>query len=117
VGESRVPGDAIDLSAPIAQALGNGTAEVVFFAVRSGQGRLLVPQLRARGLDRLPMLATSHIYGGSVNRPLDRDLNDVEFCDAIDEFGRVRRLLTWMRFVDGMPRAADGALSAEPGLR
>jgi hypothetical protein len=25
----------------------------------------------------------------------------------------VRRLLAWLRFVDGVPRAADGALSQE----
>ena len=46
----------------------------------------LVPQLRARG-SGMPILATSHIYSGLVNRPLDRDLNDVEFCDAPWLFG------------------------------
>jgi hypothetical protein len=34
---------------------------------------------------------------------------------AVDGFGRVRRLMAWLRFVDGVPRAADGALSQESG--
>jgi outer membrane PBP1 activator LpoA protein len=33
---------------------------------------------------------------------------------AVDRFGRVRRLMAWLRFVDGVPQSADGALSAEP---
>ncbi|HET7844577.1 MAG TPA: penicillin-binding protein activator, partial [Xanthomonadales bacterium] len=177
VGESRLPADGVDYSGAIAQSVAGGPPDFVFLAVRPGQGRLVVPQLRARGTTT-PILATSHIYGGSVNRPLDRDLNDVEFCDApwlfnlatglpardslsrklptaagnprlfafgmdayrllpyldwlshnpdaylpgasgqlaIDEFGRIRRLLTWMRFVDGVPRSADGALSPEEGV-
>ena len=175
-GESRLPTEGVDYSGAIAQALGGG-ADFVFLAVRPAQGRLVVPQLRARG-SGMPILATSHIYSGLVNRPLDRDLNGVEFCDApwlfglatglpsrdalarrlqtaaanprlfafgmdayrllpyldwlaqnhdaylpgasgqlaIDEFGRVRRLLTWMRFVDGVPRSADGALSPEESV-
>jgi uncharacterized protein len=174
VGESRLPAMGVDYSGSISEASAGGPPDVVFLAVRPAQGRLVVPQLRARGTPT-PILATSHIYAGSVNRQLDRDLNDVEFCDApwlfnlatgvpardslarklttaagnprlfafgmdayrllpyldwlagnpdaylpgasgqlaIDEFGRVRRLLTWMRFSDGVPRSADGALSPE----
>jgi uncharacterized protein len=171
-GEARLAPDAVDYGGPIAQATADAP-DVIFLAVRPPQGRLLVPQLRTRGLDALPMLATSHIFSGTVSRALDRDLNGVEFCDApwlfglaaglpareplarrlaaaassprlfafgmdayrllpyvdwlagnsdayfpgaigqlaIDGFGRVRRLPVWLRFDDGVPRPADGALS------
>jgi hypothetical protein len=172
-GEARLAPEAVDFGGPIAQATIDAP-DVIFLAVRPPQGRLLVPQLRTRGLDALPMLATSHIFSGSVSRALDRDLNGVEFCDApwlfdlaaglpareslarrlpaaahsprlfafgmdayrilpyldwlagntdaylpgaigqlaVDGFGRVRRLPVWLRFDDGVPRPADGALSA-----
>jgi outer membrane PBP1 activator LpoA protein len=173
-GDARLPASAVDYAAQIAQAAGNAP-DGVFLAVRPQQGRLLVPQLRARGMQDSPIIATSHIFSGNPNRALDRDLNGVDFCDApwlfgasaglpqrevlaptmpsaanaprlfafgidgyrllpyldwlarnpdaylpgasgqlaVDDFGRVRRLLAWMRFVDGVPRAADGALSSE----
>ena len=81
-GEGRVGGEVVDLSKSIDDALGNGGADAVFLAVRPAQGRLLVPQLRARGFPDLPILATSHVYSGNPNRGLDRDLDGVEFCDA-----------------------------------
>jgi outer membrane PBP1 activator LpoA protein len=175
VGDARLPADAVDFAAPIGQALAGGP-DGMFLAIRPAQGRLLVPQLRARGQDALPLIATSHVYGGVPNRALDRDLNGLDFCDspwmfglaaglpprealarqlataasaprlfafgidayrllpyldwlaanpdaylpgasgqlAVDRFGRVRRLMAWLRFVDGVPQSADGALSAEP---
>jgi outer membrane PBP1 activator LpoA protein len=173
-GESRLPIGVVDYASAIAQAAG-AAPDGVFLAVRPGQGRLLVPQLRARGLQDVPIFATSHVYEGNPSRALDRDLDGLEFCDApwlfgltvgmparealarglpgaaaaprlvafgmdawrllpyldwlsrnpdaylpgasgqlaVDGFGRVRRLLAWLRFVDGVPRAADGALSQE----
>ena len=175
-GESRLPTGVVDYSGAINQAAGSAP-DGVFLAVRPGQGRLLVPQLRARGMQDLPIIATSHIFEGTPNRALDRDLDGLEFCDApwlfglavgmpsrdalarglpgadaaprlfafgmdawrllpyldwlarnpdaylpgasgqlaVDGFGRVRRLMAWLRFVDGVPRAADGALSQESG--
>lgn len=174
-GESRLPGGAVDFAGAIAQAAG-AAPDGAFLAVRAAQGRLLVPQLRARGLQDLPLFATSHVFDGNPSRALDRDLNGVEFCDApwlfglavglpareslardlpgaasaprlfafgmdawrllpyldwlaanpdaylpgasgqlaVDGFGRVRRLLAWMRFVDGVPRAAEGLMNMEP---
>ncbi len=176
-GEARLASDRVDYTPAIAQALGAG-ADAVFVAARPGQARLIVPQLRTRGLADQPIYATSHVYGGTPNRGLDRDLNGVEFCDApwlfdlapglpprdrlardlpaaasggrlfafgmdayrllpylgwlganpdaylpgasgqlsLDGFGRVRRTLAWLRFEDGVPRSADGALlpEAEP---
>lgn len=175
VGEARLAAGVIDYAGAIAQAFGPGGADLAFLAVRPPQGRLIVPQLRARGFQQLPLYATSHIYAGLPSRALDRDLNDVEFCDSpwlfgltaglpsreplarrlagaassprlfafgmdayrllpyldwlssnpdaylagatgqlsIDEFGRVRRLPTWLRFVDGVPQAADGLLAPD----
>jgi outer membrane PBP1 activator LpoA protein len=174
-GEARLPDDAVDFSAAIAQAMSGGP-DAAFLAVRPPQGRLLVPQLRAAGLQYLPLFAPSQVFDGSPSRALDRDLNGVEFSDApwlfglssglperealarrlpaaataprlfafgidawrllpyldwlganpdaylpgasgqlaVDGFGRVRRVLTWMRFVDGVPRAVDGLISADP---
>jgi outer membrane PBP1 activator LpoA protein len=174
-GEARLPGDTVDFSAAIAQAMSGGP-DAAFLAVRAPQGRLLVPQLRAAGLQDLPLFAPSQVFDGSPSRALDRDLNGVEFSDApwlfglstglperealarrlpaaasaprlfafgidawrllpyldwlganpdaylpgasgqlaVDGFGRVRRVLTWMRFVDGVPRAVDGLINADP---
>jgi uncharacterized protein len=33
---------------------------------------------------------------------------------SLDGFGRVRRALAWMRFVEGVPRPADGMLTQDP---
>ncbi len=173
-GESRLSGEGVDFAAQIARAASGG-ADVIFLAVRPTQGRLLVPQLRASGFDRTPVLATSHIYSGTASRALDRDLNGVEFVDApwlfglvsgqpareslirklpaaatsprlfafgldayrllpyldwlsrnadayldgasgqltLDSFGRVRRVMALLRFVDGVPQSASGALLPE----
>lgn len=174
VGEARVPTGAVDYSSAIGQAMA-APADVAFIAVRPQQGRLLVPQIKSRA-PGLALLATSHVYAGSPSRSLDRDLNDVEFCDSpwvhgaavglpsrealgrtlpnagaasrlfafgmdayrllpyldwltanpdaylsgatgqlsIDSFGRVRRIPTWMRFVDGVPQSAEN-LVPQPG--
>ncbi len=149
--------------------------DAVVLALRPQQARLLLAQWRERGLPVHPWLATSHIYSGTPNRNLDRDLEGVEFCDApwladlasglparaalkrdlptaesaprlfalgldayrlvpyleglrghpdayldgangqltVDAAGRVRRLPAWLRFVDGQPRATEGALLAQ----
>ncbi len=173
--EARLAPTSVDVSPDIGRAVA-AAPDVVFLALRPQLARLIVPQLRAAGLTAVQVLATSHVYGGSPSRALDRDLNGVEFCDApwlfgfatglpprdalaaslgsaqtnprllafgmdayrllpyldwlarnpdaylpgasgqlaLDPFGRVRRLLTWMRFVDGTPRAADSVVVEEP---
>ncbi|HVF35599.1 MAG TPA: penicillin-binding protein activator [Candidatus Saccharimonadia bacterium] len=175
-GDARLRGEGAAYADAIARAVGGGV-DVVFVTARPTQARQLVPQLRARGMTATPILATSHVYGGTPNRGLDRDLDGVEFCDApwlfglapglpareriardlpaagsaarlfafgmdayrllpyldwlganpeaylpgasgqlsIDGFGRVRRTLAWLRFSDGVPRSADGALSSDGG--
>lgn len=81
VGEAEVDAAAVDYGSAISQAVGGGGSDVIFIAVRPQQGRLLVPQLRTRA-PTTTILATSHLYAGTPNRGLDRDLNGVEFCDA-----------------------------------
>ncbi|HET7662472.1 MAG TPA: penicillin-binding protein activator, partial [Rhodanobacteraceae bacterium] len=53
----------------------------IFLSMRPEQARLLMPQLRLAAI-KLPVFATSHIYGGEDNPVADGDLDGVEFCDA-----------------------------------
>jgi hypothetical protein len=53
----------------------------IFLAARPAQARLLLPQLRVQDPSGLPIIATSHVYGG-VPSTQDLDLNGVEFVDA-----------------------------------
>lgn len=57
-------------------------ADGIFVALRPSTARLLLPQLRAAGFTDLPMLATSHVYGGSVQILQDKDLDGLVFLDA-----------------------------------
>ena len=147
----------------------------IFISMRPEQARLLLPQLRVARIS-LPVIATSHIYGGSDNPTADRDLEGVEFCDApwlfdaqtglpsyqdvaaqlpaaragtaqlfafgmdawnlvpyidwlrshpgsylpgasgqlaADTFGRVNRVLTWLKFQDGVARPSNGSLQMD----
>lgn len=164
----------VDYSA-VLDRVGAIACDAVVLALRPQQARLLLAQWRERGLPAHPWLATSHIYSGSPNRNLDRDLEGVEFSDApwladlsaglptrsalkrelatadvaprlfalgldayrlvpyldglrahpdayldgangqltVDSAGRVRRLPAWLRFVEGQPRATEGALLAQ----
>ncbi|MBK8285320.1 MAG: penicillin-binding protein activator [Ahniella sp.] len=55
--------------------------DAVFIAVRVSDARLLVPQLRVRGLDALPIVAAPQVFT-TANPALDGDLNGVSFLDA-----------------------------------
>ena len=57
-------------------------ADGVFIAVRSSTARLLVPQLRVSAAGDLPLLATSHVFGNTVQATLDKDLDGLVFLDA-----------------------------------
>lgn len=57
-------------------------ADVIFLIADARDARLLVPQLRYYGATRLPIYATSAVYGGRPNRAQDQDLAGVVFCDA-----------------------------------
>lgn len=55
--------------------------DFVFMVAYPQQGRLLRPLLRFHRASRLPVYATSQIFGGVVSPDLDRDLDGVRFCD------------------------------------
>lgn len=57
-------------------------ADAIFIALRPSTARLLVPQLRAAGFADLPMLATSHVYGGTAQTLADKDLDGLVFLDG-----------------------------------
>jgi outer membrane PBP1 activator LpoA protein len=99
VGEARVPDGEVNFSTMIHQALAAVTPTsnaavppgtpappasdtAIFISMRPQQARLLLPQLKLAGYATVPVFATSHIYAGSYNPGLDRDLDGVEFCDA-----------------------------------
>jgi outer membrane PBP1 activator LpoA protein len=118
VGEARLHENEVNDAAAIRQALasvpGNmaaaATAEgdtALFISTRPQQARLLLPQLKLAGYTNLHVFATSHIYGGSLNAGLDRDLDGVEFCDAPWLFDAVL----------GLPRYSDiaGTLDSARG--
>lgn len=178
IGEARVKEGEVNYATLIRQAVGafaTASNAAVFISMRPQQARLLVPQLKLAGVT-VPVLATSHVYSGSLNAGLDRDLEGLEFCDApwlfdasaglpprdqivrsidsargagarlfalgldayalmpymdwlgthpdsylpgatgqlaSDSFGRVHRLLTWVRFENGVARPVSGLTLGE----
>lgn len=56
-------------------------ADMVFLAASPRQARLLRPQFDFHYASDLPVYATSHIYAGLGNPSVDRDLNQVIYCD------------------------------------
>lgn len=173
IGEGRIKEGEVNYASLIRQSVGafaNASSAGVFISMRPQQARLLMPQLKLAGVN-VPVLATSHVYSGSLNVGLDRDLDGLEFCDApwlfdasaglpprdqmlrsidsargngarlfalgldayalmpymdwlgthpdsylpgatgqlaSDSFGRVHRLLTWVRFENGVARPVSG---------
>ncbi len=55
--------------------------DFVFLAASPQPARLLRPQLKFHHAGDLPILATSHVYSGVVDRNADRDMNDIVFTD------------------------------------
>lgn len=56
--------------------------DAIFFAGRTEQARLLVPQLAVASISGLPVYATSQIAAGIGNPRLDRELDGIEFTEA-----------------------------------
>ncbi len=56
--------------------------DVLFLAAFPRQARLLRPQLKFHRASQLPIIATSHVFTGSVDRAADRDMDDLLFCDT-----------------------------------
>jgi outer membrane PBP1 activator LpoA protein len=55
--------------------------DFIFMAASSRQARLIRPQLRFHHAPKVPVYATSHSYGGTVDADMDRDMNGVMFAD------------------------------------
>jgi hypothetical protein len=55
--------------------------DFIFLAAFPQQARLLRPQLKFHHAGELPILATSHLYSGVVERDADRDMDDIVFTD------------------------------------
>jgi outer membrane PBP1 activator LpoA protein len=68
------------------------------------------PRLFAFGMDAYRLLAYVDWLGRNTDDYLPGASGDL----SVDEFGRVRRSLACLRFVEGVPQAIDGALSLTP---
>ena len=55
--------------------------DMIFMAAFSRQGRLLRPQLRFHRASKIPVYSTSHVFSGTLQPSMDRDMNDVKFSD------------------------------------
>jgi len=55
--------------------------DFIFMAAFSRQGRLLRPQLKFHRASDIPVYATSHVFSGSLQPDMDRDMNGVRFSD------------------------------------
>jgi outer membrane PBP1 activator LpoA protein len=55
---------------------------LVLAGVDARDARLIVPQIQSLDSRRLPIYATSHLYGGRVDQEHDRNLAGVFFCDG-----------------------------------
>ena len=55
--------------------------DMIFMAAFARQGRLLRPQLRFHRAANIPVYSTSHVYSGTLQPNMDRDMNDVKFSD------------------------------------
>ncbi|WNZ55358.1 penicillin-binding protein activator [Microbulbifer sp. MKSA007] len=53
--------------------------DMVFLAAQPQQARQLNPMLTYYYASDLPVYATSHVFGGSINRNRDRDMNGIRF--------------------------------------
>lgn len=131
LGDVRLAAGGTDYAEPLARALDVGLAEqrrrrlqsalslelngdtvfrpdieAAIVIARSGLARLLVPQVRVITAGELPLLSTSHVFGGDVSATSDRDLDDLEFCD-----------MAWLIGADTPlpPRAALGSLPTLAG--
>ncbi|NIP73386.1 MAG: ABC transporter substrate-binding protein [Gammaproteobacteria bacterium] len=55
--------------------------DIVFLAAFPRHARLIMPQLHFHHAQDLPVLATSHSYGGTPDADDDRDMNGLIICD------------------------------------
>lgn len=55
--------------------------DIVFLVASPAQARLIRPQLSFFRATRIPVYATSQVYGGTPNPSTDADMNGITFCD------------------------------------
>ncbi|MBE0509429.1 MAG: penicillin-binding protein activator [Gammaproteobacteria bacterium] len=55
--------------------------DFLFLVAQPRQARLIRPQLRFHHAGDLPVLASSHLYAGRIDRDADRDLDGIQFND------------------------------------
>ncbi|NIB40085.1 ABC transporter substrate-binding protein [Pseudomaricurvus alkylphenolicus] len=54
-------------------------ADMIFLVARPNEARQIKPTLDFHYASKLPVYATSHIYGGTSDQKIDRDLNNIRF--------------------------------------
>jgi uncharacterized protein len=117
----NLPTSANPALAPVQPALpaGNSTSAMpaaamptddkgMFISMRPAQARLLLPQLAIANV-HMPVFGTSHIYDGRNDATTNKDLNDVEFCDAPWMFDAQPGLPNHEAITNQLPSASDGA--------
>ncbi len=57
-------------------------ADVIFVGAFSRQARLIRPQLKFHRAADLPVVTTSHVFTGKIDRGSDQDMDGMEFPDA-----------------------------------
>lgn len=55
--------------------------DMIFLAATHRSARGIMPAFKFHHAGDLPVYSTSHVYTGTINRELDRDLNGLIFCD------------------------------------
>ncbi|MBK1651659.1 penicillin-binding protein activator [Halorhodospira halochloris] len=69
-------------TAPQYQPRRRADIDGIFIAAFPEQARLIRPQLEYHHAQNLPVMATSHVYGGAPDPERDRDLDGIIFVDA-----------------------------------
>jgi outer membrane PBP1 activator LpoA protein len=59
-----------------------GGPQALIVVAAGADARQIVPQLAYVGLFDLPVLGTSRLWGGTINRAADADLDGLVFCDS-----------------------------------
>lgn len=55
--------------------------DMIFLAATHRSARGIMPAFKFHHAGKIPVYSTSHVYSGTVNKELDRDLNGLVFCD------------------------------------
>lgn len=55
--------------------------DMIFLAATHRSARSIMPAFKFHHAGELPVYSTSHVYTGTIDRELDRDLNGLIFCD------------------------------------